>query len=119
MTSRRLLIGGAIAVLVVVGGAATYGAERRASNAEEAYVAARLENASCLDGWGTNEGAASGNAAVTDLAPLGVRVTVRVPYAYRVETDGEPVFADTASEAVYEVTLLGTRRVGGDDISPC
>lgn len=120
MASRRLLLGGVLAAFIIIGGlTAVYSAQQRALHAEETYVAAQLETASCLDDWGANEGAATAHAAATGVTPLGIRVAVQLPYAYRVETDGEPTFADTASQAVYDVTLFGIRRVSGDEITPC
>ena len=120
MVSRRLLLGVVLAGVMVLGGvAAVTSAQERALRAEDAHVTDHLERASCLDDWGTREGAVTERASVTGRAPLGVRVSVTLPYAYRVEIDGEPVFADTSSDAVYEVTVFGTRRVGGDEISPC
>ena len=111
---------GVFSVLLVLGGvAAVFGAQQRALRVEEAYVASQLENAKCLDSWGTNEGAVTKRASVTGPAPLGARVSVRVPYTYRVDSDGGPVFADTSSEAVYAVSISGTRRVSGDEIAPC
>lgn len=120
MASRRLLLGVVLVAVVVLGGVgAVVSAQQRALRAEDAHVADHLERASCLDDWGTREGTVTEQASVTGLAPLGVRVSVTMPYAYRVEVDGEPVFADTSSDAVYEVTPFGTRRVAGDEISPC
>lgn len=120
MRSRRLLIGGAIAVLLVLAGlAAAHGAQQHALDTEATHVANQLRDEPCLDDWGANEGAATKSAGITGLAPTGLRVSVSLPYAYRVDHDGEPVFADTASEAVYAVTLFGTRRVSGDEIDPC
>jgi hypothetical protein len=90
-----------------------------ALSAEESYVADQLETASCLTDWGANEGAANKEAAVTDLTPRGVYVSVSLSYAYTTQNDNETIHADTASKAVYEVTLNDTRRISGDDISPC
>lgn len=118
--SRRTLLAG-LALLVVAGGVlAVSTAERRALAAEETYVAGRLDDASCLSDWGTREGGGpSADASVAGATAGGVRVRVTLPYAYTTETDRGPVFADTASRAVYEVTLSGTRRIRGDDVSPC
>lgn len=115
-----LLAGLVLAVVVLVAGVSgVVAAERYALAAEERYVAERLENASCLADWGINEGAADRGVSATDLTARGVEVTVRVPYAYRVETEEGPLYADLASEAVYEVGPTGPRRVEGDDVSPC
>ncbi|MFB6184723.1 MAG: hypothetical protein ABEI96_09235 [Haloarculaceae archaeon] len=120
MPSRRTVLAGLIVGVVALGAVATVAsAPTRATNAESDYVATRLADAACLDDWGVNEGAASGSVAVTGLSPGGVRVSVTLPYAYRVETDEGPVFADTASEAVYVVSPFRTRRISGDEIAPC
>jgi hypothetical protein len=108
-----------VAVVLVWSVAAVASARQRALNAEEAHVAGHVDRAPCLEDWGTGTGAVTERASVTGLAPLGVRVQVTLPYAYRVTIDGETVFADTASDAVYEVTVLGTHRVSGDEIAPC
>lgn len=120
MVSRRLLLGVGLATVVVLGGvAAVTTAQQRALRAEDAHVADHLEQAPCLGEWGTREGAVTERASVTGLAPFGVRVRVTMPYAYRVTVDGERVFADTGSNAVYEVTVFGTRRIDGDEVAPC
>ncbi|MFC7020196.1 hypothetical protein ACFQHP_10880 [Halomicroarcula sp. GCM10025743] len=119
MVSGRPL-GVVLALVVVLGGvAAVTTAQQRALRAEEAHVVDHLERAPCLDEWGTSEGAVTKRASVTGLTLFGVRARVAMPYAYRVEVDGETVFADTSSKAVYEVTVVGTRRVAGDEIAPC
>ncbi|MFC7028653.1 hypothetical protein ACFQJ5_15545 [Halomicroarcula sp. GCM10025324] len=120
MGSGRLLLAVVLVAAVVLGSVGTVtSAQQRALNAEDAHVTSHLERAPCLDDWGTREGAVTERASITGLAPLGVRVSVTLPYAYRVDVDGETVFADTSSDAVYAVTALGTRRVGGDEIAPC
>lgn len=117
--TRRTLLVAAVA-LVAVCAAAVPLAERRALSAEERHVTVRLDDAPCLDDWGVNEGAGPSRAAsVTGVAGGGLRVAVTVPYAYRTTVDGETVYADGASEAVYAVTLAGTRRLRGDEIAPC
>jgi hypothetical protein len=119
ITTRRLLYG--LVLLVVVVGVWTVPlAGQRALAAEEDYVADRLSDTLCLTDWGVNEGAGpSRDASITGLSTSGVRVHVTVPYAYTTESDGEPVFADTASEATYVVTPVTTRRVSGDDLPVC
>lgn len=120
MDSRRALIGGVVALLVVASGAgAVYSAQKQALRAEETFVTEQLADASCLDDWGTDVGVVTKRAAVTGIAPLGLRVNVTLPYAFRVERDGGPVFADTASKSVYEVTPFRTERLSGDDVKPC
>jgi hypothetical protein len=119
ITARRLLYG--LVLLVVVVGVWTVPlAGQRALAAEEDYVADRLSDNPCLTDWGVNEGAGpSRDASIRGLSTSGVRVHVTVPYAYTTESDGEPVFADTASEATYVVTPVTTRRVSGDDLPVC
>lgn len=120
--TRRRLLGGLGLVTAGGAGAALSGqlAIRRAFAAEEAYVADRLDDADCLSDWGVDEGGATKRSSVVGPVPVGLRVAIELPYAYTTETEeGEPLFADTASEAVYDVTPLGTRRVRGDEISPC
>jgi hypothetical protein len=119
VTTRRLLAG--VVLLLVVASVWTVPlAGQRALAAEEDYVADRLSDTLCLTDWGVNEGAGpSRDASITGLSTSGVRVHVTVPYAYTTESDGEPVFADTASEATYVVTPVTTRRVSGDDVPTC
>lgn len=120
LTRRRLLIAGTVAVVLLVGGFLGLGAaEQRALAAEEAYVTAQFQNESCFEDWGVDEGAATKSAAVTGPTVGGVRVNVTMPYAVRYETEEGPLFADAASEAVYEVTPITTRRISGDTIAPC
>jgi hypothetical protein len=119
ITTRRPLYG---LVLLVVGvGVWTVPlAGQRALAAEEDYVADRLSDTPCLTDWGVNEGAGpSRDASITKLSTSGTHVRVTVPYAYTTEHDGEPIFADTASEATYVVTPVTTRRVGGDALPAC
>jgi hypothetical protein len=119
VTTRRLLAG--VVLLLVVASVWTVPlAGQRALAAEEDYVADRLSDTLCLTDWGVNEGAGpSRDASITGLSTSGVRVHVTVPYAYTTESDGEPVFADTTSEATYVVTPVTTRRVSGDDLPAC
>jgi hypothetical protein len=120
MLTRQQL---AIAVLLAVGLVATLASplvlERWALAAEDEHVTARLEDESCLAHWGTGEGAGIQRAEVTGVSDGGVRVEVSLPYAYTTERDGEKIYADMTSEAVYEVTRTDMRRVRGDDIAPC
>lgn len=111
----------ALALLLVVTGVWTVPlAGQRALAAEEEYVADRLSDTPCLTDWGVNEGAGpSRDASIREVSPSGVRVHVTVPYAYTTESDGEPMFADTASEATYVVTPVTARRVSGDDLPAC
>lgn len=120
LTRRRLMVAGTVALVLLVGGYLGTGvAEQRALSAEEAYVTAQLENASCLDDSGVDEGAVTKQAAVTGPAVGGFRVRVTMPYAHRVETEEGPLFADSGSEVVYAVTPVSTRRISGDTIAPC
>jgi hypothetical protein len=107
-------------VLVVTGIWTVPLAGQRALAAEEEYVADRLSGASCLADWGVNEGAGpSRDASIRGLSASGVRVHVTVPYATETVVDNSTVYGDTASEAVYLVTPLSTRRVEGDDLPAC
>lgn len=120
LSTRRLLgIATVLGIVILAGVLVAAGSERTAATAEEAYVSDRLADASCLDTWGTDEGTETRRAAVTGLTPGGVRVSVRMPYAYSVETEEGPVHADTAANAVYVVSLSDTRRVEGTQITPC
>lgn len=122
MPSRKVLVSTFVLVLLIVAGGAlaTITVEDRALDAEEEYVASNLENRSCLTEWGTREGAGpSTDASVTKVTTSGVRVTVTLPYAYTTESDGETIYADTASEAVYQVNFTETQRLTGDEITPC
>lgn len=94
--------------------------EQRALSEEEAYIAHQLENASCLTDWGVNEGAGPRrDASITKRTGFSVLVRVTVPYSHTVKTDDGQLFADSASEATYEVTFTDARRISGDEISPC
>lgn len=106
-----LVTGGAVSSMFIV--------EDRARSAEEKHVSEQLEAATCLTDWGVNEGAVQKEVSITGVTSNGVLVKVVVPYAHTVETDEGPLFADTSSEAVYEVSLTKTTRVRGDTISPC
>lgn len=122
MPSQKVLVSTFVLVLLIVAGStlASIIAEDRALDAEEDYVAGNLEDTSCLTEWGTSEGAGpSKDASVTKVTTSGVRVTVTLPYAYTAESDGETVYADTASEALYRVKFTGTQRLAGDEITPC
>lgn len=120
MVSRRLLVGVALLLVVTGSSLSVPVTEGRALSAEEMYIADRLENASCLTDWGTSEGARPRKqAAVTKLTAFGYRISVTIPYAYTTESNGETIYADTASGAIYEITLTDTRRIRGDEISPC
>lgn len=120
---RTRRIGLAIAVVWLVAGAgilSAAAAERRALAAEEDFLADRLSAAACLETWGTNEGGGPRReATVTGIAPGGVRVSVTVPYAYATTIDDRTLHADTASRAVYAVTIGGIRRIEGDAVAPC
>ncbi|WP_276271526.1 hypothetical protein [Haloarcula litorea] len=120
-TTRRTALSAVLALCVVLAGvAAVWGAEQRALAAEADHVRDRLDGATCLTDGGVNEGAGpSRSARVTGVSPGGLRVSVTLPYAYTVGAGDDRVFADTASEAVYEVGPLGVRRVRGTEIDPC
>jgi hypothetical protein len=90
-------------------------AKERALAAEEAFLAGRLRNASCLTNWGTYPTTMSESATVVNRTADGVFVEVVHPYSYSTEN----VSADGGSNALYVVTADGTRRVRGDDVAPC
>lgn len=120
LSRRRLLIGLALASLLVLAGVlSVQAAERRAATAEATHVSEQLGEASCLTDWGTNEGTVRREVSVTGLTLQGLRISVRLPYATTTETDEGSLHADTVSEAAYLVTPGETRRVSGDEIAPC
>lgn len=118
-TRRRLAVGIALALVVVLVGYLLLTAEQRALAAEEEYVVSHLEDEDCLETWGANEGAGSTGSAITGVTLGGVRVNVTMPYAYSVQTEEGPLHADLDTRASYEVTLTDVRRISGDDVAPC
>lgn len=118
-TRQELAIAGLLAVGLVAMLVLPLVLEQWALAAEDEYATAQLEDESCLTHWGTREGAATQRAEVTGVSDGGVRVEVSLPYAYTTEQDGETIYADMTSKAVYEVTRTDIRRVRGDEISPC
>ena len=89
-------------------------ARRRALAAEESYLTDHLQNASCLEDWGTTETTVSKRATVTKRTSDGVYVEVTHPYWYYTdETE-----ADLGSDALYVVTDETTERKRGESISP-
>lgn len=118
-TRRQLTVGVLLAVGLVATLVSPLVVEQWALAAEDEHVTAQLENQPCLTDWGIREGAVTQRTEITGVSDGGVRVEVSLPYAYTTERDGETVVADSASEAVYEVTRTDMRRVRGDDISPC
>ena len=90
-------------------------AKDRALAAEEEYLKGELENASCLNGWGTTPSTASESAEVVDRSADGVTVSITHPYWYGTDN----VEADGASNAFYVVTEDESRRASGTDIDPC
>lgn len=118
-SKRNVVFGVTLVIIAAAGVVSGFVAEQRALDAEEAYVAEQLRDEPCLTDRGVNEGAATRRVSITGVTAGGVRVAVSVPYAYTVERNGEPIFADTASDAVYGVTLTSTRRIRGDDIDIC
>jgi hypothetical protein len=118
-SSRRVVYG--IALLIVVAGAvgSVFAAQQRALTAEEVYVSNQLANKSCLSDWGINEGVGVGEGSTTGVTVGGVRVAVTLPYAYTTETDEGTVYADSISHAVYAVTATDVHRISGDRISIC
>lgn len=104
-------LGGAISDVYLTDGVA----KERALEAEESYLVERLENASCLTGWGTSETTAQTTASVADRTAEGVVVDVTHAYWYSTEK----AEADGASEARYVITDDDTRRIHGETVSPC
>lgn len=90
-------------------------AKDRALAAEEEYLAAEFENASCLNSWGTTPSTASESAEVVERSADGVTVSVGHPYWYSTESSE----VDGLSEATYVVTADDVRRVDGGDVDPC
>lgn len=91
-------------------------AKERALAAEGDDVTARLENASCVDGWGlTSYAGVERTATVTNRTADGVYVAVTQPYWYSTAREE----ADVGSEATYLVTADTVRRVDGTDVAPC
>ena len=118
--SKRTLIFSVTLVIIVADGVVSgFVAEQRALDAEEEYAAEQLGDEPCLTDWGVNEGAATKQVSITGVTAGGVRVAVSMPYAYTVERNGTPIFADTASDAVYAVTFTDTRRIRGEAIAIC
>ena len=91
-------------------------AKERALTAEEAFLTKQLQNASCLTDWGTTPTTVSKRATVTKRTADGVYVEVTHPYWYSTEQSE----ADAGSNALYVVTVDGTERVRGENVSaPC
>ncbi|WP_459194024.1 hypothetical protein [Halosimplex sp. J119] len=90
-------------------------AEKRALDAEEAYLTAQFENASCVESWDTYSPVVEEETSIINRTGDGTYVEVKHPYSYGTETDE----ADDASEAVYRVTAENETRVSGDEITPC
>lgn len=93
-------------------------AESRALRAEKTYLVTHLQNASCLDSWGTGPYLAAPNATVEDRNATGVFVDVIHPWSYTVDD----VAADGWTEATYFVTETNTTRLTGHNITdttPC
>lgn len=89
-------------------------AKRRALAAEASYLTDHLQNASCLDDWGTTATTVSERATVTRRTSNGVYVEVTHPYwYYKGETE-----ADLGSDALYVVTEETIERTRGDSVSP-
>ncbi|KTG27805.1 hypothetical protein [Haloferax profundi] len=90
-------------------------AKARALAAEEAYLEAQLQNATCLLSWGTTPTTASKEAMVVERSADGIIVDVTHPYWYGKENEE----ADSVSEAFYLVTETSVERTSGSDVSPC
>lgn len=89
-------------------------ARSRALAAEESYLTEHLQNASCLEDWGTTATTVSKRATVTKRTSDGIYVEVTHPYWYYTqETE-----ADLGSDALYIVTDETTERTRGESVSP-
>lgn len=117
--NRRHVFALALALLVVAawGTVVTNGsAKQRALSHEEAYLQEELENAPCLDSYGTHETTDESRASVVGYQLDGRTVRVFQPYWYG--TDDEE--ADSTSEAVYVVGGDTVYRVRGEPLDlPC
>ncbi|WP_135363814.1 hypothetical protein [Halosimplex halophilum] len=119
MVSRRARVAVAVVVLVLGALVAVSLAQQRALAAERTHVTDRLDDASCLSGWGVDEGTATREVSVTGAGVAGLAVTVRVPYAYTRPLGNETLHADAAAAATYRVSVTGAHRMAGDSIDPC
>ncbi|WP_135363333.1 hypothetical protein [Halosimplex halophilum] len=90
-------------------------AERRALDAEEAYLSAGFENAPCVESWEVYSPVVEEESSVVNQTAHEVYVEVKHPYSYGTESDE----VDGASEAVYRVTAESETRVSGDEVVPC
>jgi hypothetical protein len=82
-------------------------ATERALNAENAYVSARLENASCIDDWSFTQYFAEQNATVLNRTERGVVVEVTRPFSW---TD-DGLVTDAVSNPRYLVNETETVRL--------
>lgn len=91
-------------------------AEERALSAEEEYITNRFENASCVNEWGLNSYTGfEKDAKVTNRTTDGFEVAVSHPYWWsNNQTD-----ADGGSKSRYLITAETTKRISGDEVSPC
>ncbi|MBO4249139.1 hypothetical protein IL252_15070 [Halomicrobium sp. IBSBa] len=87
----------------------------RALDAEKAYVASKLRNASCVESWDTYPIVMDREGTVVNQTTSGLYVDVQQPYAW----GNEDIEADSASRATYLVTDNETQRVSGPEIDPC
>lgn len=90
-------------------------AKERALNTEEAYLSARLRNASCLRSWGTAPTTGTANATVVNRTSEGVIVEAHHPYSYATNSS----HADGLSHARYLITPTNSTRLSGNQIEPC
>ena len=116
---RRQITSLMLTLLVLVGGVIliTDGrAKHYALTHEEAYLQAQLENASCINTYGTYETTTEKQASVIDHRLDGVVVRVNHPYSYSTNQTE----ADSSSKATYFVGIDITRRVEGEPLYlPC
>ena len=86
-----------------------------AMNAEEAYLTSVLENAPCLESWGTFATVTDPEATVENRTAGKAYVSIRHPYWYGTESES----FDGASRAMYVVNADGAWRIHGDSVAPC
>jgi hypothetical protein len=122
--SRAALLALAVVVAIALAGCSGLGgpdvtddaAKERALTAEEQYLTARFENASCVEDWGLQSFTGiDREATVVNRTTDGLYVDVTQPFWYSTAE----VEADVSSEATYLVTRDDVARVAGREIKPC
>ena len=90
-------------------------AKESALEAEQSHIKNQLERANCLDEWDTGSATVEPEARISSRADSGVYVNVTYPFS----TTRYGTVSDRASTARYLITEQESRRMNGDDISPC